>query len=67
MAKAETPKAKPSKKDQYERFQQTARDLGIDDKEGAEAFESAFKKIVPPQNHRHRQTDSKTKIDRTDP
>jgi hypothetical protein len=50
MAKAETPKrpAKPSKKDQYERFQQTARDLGIDDKEGAETFERAFEKIVPP-------------------
>ena len=49
MAKAETPKpAKPSKKDQYERFQQTARDLGIDEKEGAEAFERTFEKIVPP-------------------
>lgn len=50
MAKAEKPKAtaKPSKKDQYERFQQTARDLGIDEKEGAETFERAFTKIVPP-------------------
>jgi hypothetical protein len=50
MAKAEKPKrpAKPSKKDQYERFQQTARDLGIDDNESAEAFERAFRKIVPP-------------------
>lgn len=38
---------KPSKKDQYERFQQTARDLGVDDEESAEAFERAFKKIVP--------------------
>jgi hypothetical protein len=49
MAKAEKPKrpAKPSKKDQYERFQKTARNLGIDDQEGAEAFERAFKKIVP--------------------
>jgi hypothetical protein len=49
MAKAETPKrpAKPSKKDQYERFQQTARDLGIEDAESAEAFERAFAKIVP--------------------
>jgi hypothetical protein len=49
MAKAETKKtAKPkSKKDQYERFQQTARDLGVDDDESAEAFERAFKKIVP--------------------
>ena len=50
MAKAEKPKrpAKPNKKDQYERFQQTARDLGIDEKEGAETFERAFTKIVPP-------------------
>jgi hypothetical protein len=50
MAKAEKPKrpAKPNKKDQYERFQQTARDLGIDETEGAEAFERAFEKIVPP-------------------
>jgi hypothetical protein len=49
MAKAEKPKrpAKPSKKDQYERFQQTARDLGIDDEEGATTFERAFAKIVP--------------------
>jgi hypothetical protein len=48
MAKAEKPKpAKPSKKDQYERFQQTARDLGIDDEEGRAAFEQAFQKIVP--------------------
>jgi hypothetical protein len=48
MAKAEKPKtAKPSKKDQYERFQQTARDLGIDDQEGAKAFEHAFAKVVP--------------------
>jgi len=39
---------KPSKKDQYERFQQTARKLGVDNEESAEAFESAFKKIVPP-------------------
>jgi hypothetical protein len=50
MAKAEKPKktAKPSKKDQYERFRETARDLGIDEAEGAEAFERAFEKIVPP-------------------
>jgi hypothetical protein len=49
MAKAEKPKlAKPkSKKDQYERFQQTARDLGIDDEKSAKAFERAFEKIVP--------------------
>lgn len=48
MAKAEKPKPeKPSKKDQYERFQQTARDLGVDDQKSAEAFERAFEKIVP--------------------
>ena len=39
---------KPSKKEQYERFQQTARDLDVDDEESAKTFEQAFKKIVPP-------------------
>jgi hypothetical protein len=48
MAKADTPKAKPSKKDQFERFQETARDLGVDNEESAEAFEQAFSKVVPP-------------------
>jgi hypothetical protein len=50
MAKAAKPKpaAKPSKKDQYERFQKTARDLDIDDDESAQTFERAFSKIVPP-------------------
>jgi hypothetical protein len=50
MAKAAKPKtaAKPSKKDQYGRFQQTARDLDIDDDESAQTFERAFSKIVPP-------------------
>ena len=44
---------KPSKKDQYERFQQTARELGVDDEESAQTFERAFKKIVPPKaSHR---------------
>ena len=38
---------KPSKKEQYERFQETARNLGIDDEESAKTFERAFKKIVP--------------------
>lgn len=52
MAKAEKPKPKKatatsSEKDQYERFRQTARDLGIDEEEGTEALEQAFKKIVP--------------------
>lgn len=50
MAKADTPKktAKPNKRDQYERFQQTAHGLGIDNEESAEAFKRAFTKIVPP-------------------
>jgi|HubBroStandDraft_3_1064219.scaffolds.fasta_scaffold30010_4 hypothetical protein len=49
MAKAATPKrtAKPSKKDQFERFEKAARDLGIDDEESAQQFERAFAKIVP--------------------
>lgn len=48
MAKAEKPKAKPkpSKKTQYGRFVETARELGADESE--ESFERAFKKIVPP-------------------
>jgi hypothetical protein len=47
MAKAEKPKAKerPSKKTQYGRFVETARQLGADESE--EAFERAFRKIVP--------------------
>jgi hypothetical protein len=51
MAKAATkqkPRAKPGKKKQYERFQQAARDLGVDDEASAEKFERAFEKIVPP-------------------
>jgi len=48
LAKVEKQKpAKPSKKDQYERFQKTARDLGVDDEESARTFERAFAKIVP--------------------
>jgi hypothetical protein len=48
MAKAEKPKARPklSKKTQYGRFVETARRLGADENE--EAFEDAFRKIVPP-------------------
>jgi hypothetical protein len=34
-------------KDQYERFEQTVRDLGIDDEESAEVAESTFEKTVP--------------------
>jgi hypothetical protein len=50
MAKAVKPKktAKPNKKDQYGRFLETVRDLGIDEQKSREAFEQAFKKIVPP-------------------
>jgi hypothetical protein len=54
MAKADTPKktAKPSKKDQYERFQKIARELGVEDEESAKTFERAFSKIVPAKRHR---------------
>jgi hypothetical protein len=38
---------RPSKKKQYERFAETARNLGIDNEQSAEAFERAFRKIVP--------------------
>jgi hypothetical protein len=41
---------KPNKKTQYGRFQQTARNLGIDNEQTAEAFERAFRKIVPPKS-----------------
>lgn len=43
-------KAKPRvrKQAQYERFQQTARELGVDDEISIESFERAFEKIVPP-------------------
>jgi hypothetical protein len=50
MAKAATPKrtAKPkNKQDQYERFQQTARDLGVADEESAQRFDRTFSRIVP--------------------
>jgi hypothetical protein len=52
MAKAgtkEKPK-KPSKKNQYERFQETARQLGVDDEYSAQKFERDFAKIVPPKS-----------------
>jgi hypothetical protein len=45
-------KRKPSKKDQYERFQQTARKLGVDNEESVEVFERTFAKIVPPKRAR---------------
>jgi hypothetical protein len=48
MAKAEKPKNKPQRTDkaQSERFRKTARELECDERE--EAFEEAFKKIIPP-------------------
>jgi hypothetical protein len=54
MAKAEKPKktAKPSKKDQYGRFLEAVHDLGIDEKKSREAFDLAFRKIVPPKLRR---------------
>jgi hypothetical protein len=39
-------KRKLSDKEQYERFRQAARELGTDESE--EAFERAFRKVVPP-------------------
>jgi hypothetical protein len=39
---------KPNKNEQYERFRETARKVGVDDEKSAETFEKAFKKIVPP-------------------
>jgi hypothetical protein len=53
MAKADTPKktAKPRKKDQYGRFLETARELGIDDEKSAERFERTFSKVIPPKHH----------------
>jgi hypothetical protein len=54
MAKVEKPKAPPklklTKKAQYERFKETARELGIDDEKNAEEFERTFTKIVPPKS-----------------
>jgi hypothetical protein len=36
-------------KRQYERFVETARKLGVDESE--EAFDRAFRKILPPKSH----------------
>jgi hypothetical protein len=50
MEKAATKKkqkSKANKKEQYERFQQIARKLSVDDENSAETFERAFAKIVP--------------------
>jgi hypothetical protein len=43
---------KPDKKEQYERFQQTARELGVEDEKSAEAFERVFVKIVQPRKRK---------------
>ena len=43
-------KPKASKKEQYERFREAARKLGIDDEKSMEAFERSFVKIVPPKS-----------------
>ena len=45
-------KRKPGKKAQYERFQETAREHGVDNEQSAQAFERAFVKIVPPKSRR---------------
>jgi hypothetical protein len=47
---AKNKQKKPNKKEQYERFQQTARDLGVDDEESSQKFERVFEKIVPPKS-----------------
>ena len=48
MARAVTraKKKKPSSKEQFERFEETARKLGADD--SMEEFEAKFQKVVPP-------------------
>jgi hypothetical protein len=50
--------AKPKKRDtaQSRRFKEAARDLGAD--ESGEAFERAFKKIVPPKKPAGRASDN---------
>jgi hypothetical protein len=53
MGKAgEKQKRKPKLTDkrQYERFIETARKLGGNDKENVETFERTFAKIVPPKS-----------------
>jgi hypothetical protein len=49
MPKARTnPVPNPTKRPQYERFLEKARELGVDNEKSTEGFEQAFKKIVPP-------------------
>jgi hypothetical protein len=40
-------KSKTTDREQSERFEKAARDLGIEEHEAAKAFERAFSKIVP--------------------
>ena len=42
--------SKITNKRQYERFVKTARELGVDESE--EAFDRAFRKIVPPKDRK---------------
>jgi len=48
-AEPKSRKRKAVDPEQYERFRQAARELGTDESE--EAFERAFRKIVPPKEH----------------
>jgi hypothetical protein len=51
MAKAKKPKTqKKDEKSQSKRFVEKAKELGAD--ESGEAFEHAFKKVVPPRSSR---------------
>jgi hypothetical protein len=54
MAKAEKPrqKIKPSKKTQYGRFVEIARQLECNEDEAT--FDRAFRKVVPPKRRRDR-------------
>jgi hypothetical protein len=54
MAKAVAKKKRPKKtdKEQYERFVQAARKLGVN--ESMEDFQVRFRKIVPPKSKQHR-------------
>jgi hypothetical protein len=48
VPKKAKPKPKLTDKNQSERFIETARKLGIDNKESADHFSRTFKKLVPP-------------------
>jgi hypothetical protein len=55
MAKSEKPKKPKDNRTQSERFTDTAKELGAD--ESGEAFERAFKKVVPPRRDTPRRSD----------